>query len=441
MLVASLRAFLLRAGQAPAMPHAVHTDAFLPHGYCYLWDPALLWTHLTSDMLIGTSYVVISVALAALVHRARRDIPFSAAFIAFGLFIITCGMTHFMEVWTLWHPAYWLAAYVKAVTAVASVSTAAVMPFMLPRVHATIRDARLSRAREVDAARLAALEESHDALRVQALAIERQREEAQALAQRLEQSNDDLRRAIAVADEARLVAEQANRSKSDFLATMSHELRTPLNAIGGYAQLLELGTRGPVTDEQRLDLGRIRKSQLHLQVVINDILDFAHLANGTVTVQLEAVAPIDVVAAAADLLTPLFRRSNVTFVATPCAPDVKALADADKLRQVVFHLLSNAGNFTPAGGRITASCEATAHEVRLLVSDTGIGIAAEKQETIFEPFVQLDRTLSRQVDGTGLGLSISRDLARAMGGDISVESALGQGATFIVRLPRATSAA
>src|SRR5919205_3429487 len=97
------------------------TDGFLPHGFCYLWDQPLLLTHLTSDLLIGLSYVTISVSLTYLVHRVRRDIPFSVLFVAFGLFIIACGATHFMEVWTIWRPVYWLAGSVKVVTAVASV--------------------------------------------------------------------------------------------------------------------------------------------------------------------------------------------------------------------------------------------------------------------------------------------------------------------------------
>ena len=188
-------------------PHALHAapaaaSAFLPHGYCYLWNKPLLLTHVTADLLIGVSYVVISVTLALLVHRARRDIPFSSVFVAFGLFIITCGMTHFIEVWTLWQPMYWLAGGVKAITAVASVTTAAVLPFMLPRVHATIRDAKSARAREVEAARADALQEQNARLELQTAALERQaaelaaeREAAHALAARLEIVNDELRRA------------------------------------------------------------------------------------------------------------------------------------------------------------------------------------------------------------------------------------------------------
>ena len=144
---AALRA-VARLPQPSAEPHPGHVERFLPHGFCYLWDGPLLWTHLAADLLIGIAYVVIAATLAHLVHRVRRDIPFSAVFVAFGVFIVACGLTHFMEVWTLWEPRYWLSAGVKVVTAAASVATAIALPFTVPRVLDTIRDARRSRERE-----------------------------------------------------------------------------------------------------------------------------------------------------------------------------------------------------------------------------------------------------------------------------------------------------
>ena len=122
---------------------------FIPHGHCYLWVPSLVWLHVSSDSLIGLSYVAISLTLAYLAHRARRDIPFQWIFLAFGLFIIACGATHLMEVWTLWHATYWLLGYVKIITAVASVATAVVLPPLVPKTLALIRDAKLSEERRV----------------------------------------------------------------------------------------------------------------------------------------------------------------------------------------------------------------------------------------------------------------------------------------------------
>ena len=424
--------WLLQAAQ-----HPPHDGGFLPHGYCYLWNRPLLLTHLTSDVLIGASYVVISFALAALVHRARREIPFSVVFVAFGLFIITCGLTHFMEVWTLWKPVYWLSAYMKAVTAVASVSTAVAMPFMIPRVHATIRDARLSREREIAAARVEALVESNELLQQQALELELQREEAESLARDLEESNARLRQAVADAEAARVEAEEANRVKGEFLRTMSHELRTPLNAIGGYVDLLALGVRGPISDPQREDLERIRRSQKHLLGVINDILNFSRLESGRVPLHLRAVPLVETLAAAEQLMAPLLRAKRLRYAYEPCEPGIAVRADPDKLQQVLLNLLANAVKFTHEGGRITLRCETDVDRVRVMLSDDGPGIPADKQEAVFEPFVQLERSLSRPVEGTGLGLAISRELARAMGGEITLESVVGRGSTFTVHLPRA----
>ena len=144
---------------APLAQHA--ESGFLPHGYCYLWNKPLLFTHVTSDVLIGASYVAISFSLALMLRRLKGDLPFSPIFVAFGLFIVACGLTHFVEVWTLWNPVYWLAGGVKAVTAVASVSTAAVLPFVIPMVGRTIREARSAEAQRIASARETAQRESH----------------------------------------------------------------------------------------------------------------------------------------------------------------------------------------------------------------------------------------------------------------------------------------
>ena len=197
------------------------TSGFLPHGYCYLWNKPLLWTHLVSDLLIGLSYVIISCSLAVLLHRARRDIPFSILFIAFGMFIIACGMTHFMEVWTLWQPHYWLSGGVKVVTALASVTTAIAMPFMVPHVHGTIQEAKQSRARELAAERAAALEENNVLLQNQAVELEQQAEEAQSLAQELEEANERLLETIHAVQLAHDDAERARREVANVLHNMA----------------------------------------------------------------------------------------------------------------------------------------------------------------------------------------------------------------------------
>ncbi|PYP76884.1 MAG: hypothetical protein DMD35_17505 [Gemmatimonadetes bacterium] len=240
-----------------------------------------------------------------------------------------------------------------------------------------------------------------------------------------------------VVEEAYRLAEAANRAKSQFLAIMSHELRTPLNAIGGYAELLEMGIRGPITPEQREDIHRIQSSQRHLLGLINEVLNYARLETGTVSYDLDDVVVREALVAGESLVTPQARAKGLTLLTKDCPPTVVARADAEKLRQILVNLLSNAVKFTDSGGRVEMSCSQDAEHVRIRVRDTGIGIPADKLHVIFDPFVQVRGDLARRHEGTGLGLAISRDLARGMGGDLTVESTLREGSVFTVLLPRA----
>lgn len=237
--------------------------------------------------------------------------------------------------------------------------------------------------------------------------------------------------------EARESARAASRAKSDFLATMSHELRTPLNAIGGYAELLEMELRGPITEAQRRDLARIRASQAHLLGLISSVLDLSRIESGKVAYDLAHV-PVDPLLAGLDaLVAPQAAAKQLALEYPGAPPDLTVIADREKLRQILLNLLSNAIRHTPAGGRIVMS--AAEHDdatVTLIVRDNGRGIPLDRQDSIFEPFVQLDRSLTQTREGVGLGLSISRDLAHGMGGELSVESTPGNGASFIVTLPR-----
>ena len=232
-------------------------------------------------------------------------------------------------------------------------------------------------------------------------------------------------------------AEDANRAKTEFLTTMSHELRTPLNAIGGYAQLLSLGIRGPLSDEQRRDLERIDKSQRHLLSLINDILNFAKLEAGRVDFEIEAVPVGAVLASIEPLVMPQLREKQIRYDDHRLACDATVLGDEEKIRQILLNLLSNAIKFTQPGGAIDVVSQSNGDTVSIIVSDTGVGIASEKLGAIFEPFVQVGRRLASTHEGTGLGLSISRNLARGMGGDLVAESESGRGARFTLLLRRA----
>ncbi len=231
-------------------------------------------------------------------------------------------------------------------------------------------------------------------------------------------------------------ATEANHAKSDFLAAMSHELRTPLNAIGGYAQLIEMGVRGPVTEEQRADLLKIQRSKNHLDALVSDVLSFAKLGSGKIDYRIRDVALARVIASVVDMITPQLVEKQLTLAPLPASEGVTVCADEDKLRQILLNLLANALKFTPAGGTITLGVQLAASDVAISVSDTGIGIPSDHRERIFEPFVQAKRALKSTDQGVGLGLPISRQLARAMRGDLTVASELDHGSTFTVTLPR-----
>ncbi len=261
-------------------------------------------------------------------------------------------------------------------------------------------------------------------------------EEALSTSEQLEHTNEQLQLASSSASEARDAALDANRAKSDFLAVMSHELRTPLNAIGGYTEILQLGIYGEINQSQRDALQRIDRSQQTLLSLINDVLNFAKLESGEVRYAISNVPLWKTLSTIDDFVAPQLRDRRLSYSVNPCDDGVTVRADHEKLQQILINLLSNAVKYTPEGGRIDVRCDVTEKTVSIHVHDTGIGIAPDRVERIFDPFIQVGRALNRPHEGVGLGLSISRDLATAMGGSLAVESVLGGGSTFTLTLQR-----
>lgn len=241
----------------------------------------------------------------------------------------------------------------------------------------------------------------------------------------------------ALADARRLAqAESANVAKAEFLTAMSHELRTPLNAIGGYTELLSLGLGGPITTEQTDYLERIRHSQQHLMGIISDLLNFSRIEAGHLTYDIIPVQLLEVIQSVVPLVQPQAAAKGVTINTDPLSGDCLALTDRAKTDQILLNLLSNAVKFTNSGGSVTIKCRIDEKDAFIDVIDTGVGVPPDKIESIFEPFVQLGRSLSSAHEGTGLGLAISRDLARAMDGNLAAVSKVGEGSTFTLTLPR-----
>ena len=255
-------------------------------------------------------------------------------------------------------------------------------------------------------------------------------------------------RAREAARAAQAAAEEANRLKSEFLATMSHEFRTPLNAIVGYAQLLEMGVLGPATPAQHAHLERLQASARHLLRLVDDVLDLAKVDAERLDVRRDTLSTGTVIGAAVNLVQPQATAKGVRLVDRGAGgPGAPFVGDEHRVRQILINLLANAVKFTPPGGQVTISCEVSregatlatgnAPRAAIRVTDTGPGVAEHHFEKIFEPFVQGDAALTREQGGTGLGLAISRRLARLMGGDITVTSRRGEGSTFTLWLPAA----
>lgn len=254
----------------------------------------------------------------------------------------------------------------------------------------------------------------------------------QAMNEELQVLNEDLER-------QREEAHEANQAKSRFLAVMSHELRTPLNAISGYVQLLDMEIHGPVTEPQREALGRIDKSQRHLLRLINDVLNLSRIEAGRVDYEIETVPIKDLTEAVMPMIEPQARSGGLA-LSFKIDDSLSATVDREKAEQILLNLLTNAIKFTAPGGSVTvAGGEKSPSRAYVRITDTGLGIPAAMVDRIFEPFIQVDSSSSRATEGTGLGLAISRDLARGMGGDLTVTSVLGEGSSFELVLPRGPS--
>ena len=352
-------------------------SGFMPHSHCYLNNPKMIWLHVISDTLIGLAYVSISCTLSYMVFKASRSIPFHWMFLAFGLFIISCGFTHFVEVCTVWYPVYWLAGYVKVITAAASVVTAIAMFPLVPKVFSLIH-------------------------------------------------------AVKVSEERRLKIIAANRELESFASSISHDLRAPLRTMQGMALALQ-EDYGHLLDQSAQTYARkIVNASERMDELIQDLLEYSRMNLSDF-----ALTPVDlhsVVEEALAMLAANIRDSGASVEVEGRLPALKG--NRTLLLQVITNLVTNALKFVPPGTapRVRVRAATQGDWVRVSVSDNGIGIAAHHRERIFKIFERLHSTT--EYSGTGVGLAIVQRAVTRMGGTLGLDSEPGKGTTFWFDLPR-----
>ena len=413
------------------------SDEFMPHGMCFLWEPALVWLHVVSDFLIGAAYFSIPVALAVFAVR-RTDLQYRWMVGLFMLFIVACGTTHFFGIWVIWNPDYAIEGLLKATTAFASVATAIVLWPLLPKLLALPSPDMLAESNgelraEVDRRRAAET-------RLQGLNAELERRVAERT-QELEARNAELQNEIAQRQEVerQLVAERdraevANQSKSQFLALMSHELRTPLNAIMGFSEVLKTEAFGPLGQPRYREYAAdIHASGRHLLELITEILDLSKIEAGKMELSDEEVALDEVLAETQRLFRDKAAAHGLVFD-TEQTVSLNLTADRLALKQMLINLVSNAIKFTPDGGRIDIRTEITADgNLALSVADSGAGMNQEELEQAVGAFGQTNE--GRKAGGTGLGLTLTAALAHLHGGRLDIDSAPGEGTTATIVVP------
>ena len=400
-------------------------DRYLPHGVCYAWQPGLIRLHLVSDVLIGLASLAIPVALVHFIRR-RADIPFNWMFLLFGLFIVACGATHWMEVWTLWNPSYWVAGAVKAITAAASVSTAILLFMLIPKALALPSLAQLEAAK-------AALEREVAQRRDAEAALEEARRELEI---RVDARTSELRVANGLLERQREELAQADRAKGNFLAILSHELRNPVHAIRMNARVIRTQALEQACESAA---NAIERQVAKLASLLEELLDLVSLSRRAAFRLTAADVGRAVEGAIETTRADMYARRQAVALAAEGGP-FTAMLDSARFEQAVTNLLVNASKYSPEGSRIDIAARDGSIVVR--VRDVGIGITEDEMPMLFELFGRGSGARRASTEGLGIGLYIANEIVPAHGGKIAARSdGRGQGCEFAITIPAAAASA
>ena len=365
-------------------------NTLLPHGYCFSWDPGILWLLVISDSLIALAYFSIPVALWVFVQR-RSDLQFKWIFLMFGMFIMACGITHVMDVWTIWKPDYWLDGAIRAYTAVISIATAALLWPLLPRVLALPSPGELERINTELQAEVAMRTAAEQELRLANKALREQVAELEAVSY-----------------------------------AISHDLRAPLRHIDGYGTILQQDHSKALDDTGRKYLGRIVDSARHLGELVDGLLTFTR--SGSVALNLQ---PVDTEQLVKTVLRTLMADAPHSRVEIDVAALPTVNADSTLLSSVFMNLIDNALKYSrdrkPARVEIGVAKE-THDEVSFFVRDNGAGFDMRYADKLFGVFQRLHHP--QEFEGTGVGLANVRRIVARHGGRVRAEAKVGEGATF-----------
>ncbi len=379
------------------------SDGFMPHGHCYLWNPGVLWLHIVSDALITLAYFSIPFTLIYFV-RKRQDLAFNWMFVCFAVFIVACGTTHLMEIWSVWHPTYWLSGVIKALTALASVPTAILLVRLVPKALALPSPEHLRRANED---------------------LKREIDERKEALEQIQQLNNELQRRSAL-------LQAANQELEAFSYSVSHDLRAPVRHVDGFAAMLQTQA-DRLDDKGRQYLRTISESAKRMGTLIDDLLVFSRIGRAELrnaTVDLEQLVQETLAG-----LEQETRGRNIEWSRQPLA---KVRGDPAMLRQVLVNLLDNAVKYTrprdPA--RIEIGCtQDSAEEIVVYVRDNGVGFDMEYVDKLFGVFQRLHR--NDEFEGTGIGLANVRRIITRHGGRVWAEGKINSGSTFYFSLVKA----